>query len=365
MPDNHLYNDALQLLQQLIAVPSFSKEEQETAGIIDRYLQQKGVATQRSLNNIWAVNRHFDAAKPTILLNSHHDTVKPNPGYTRDPFQPEIIDGKLYGLGSNDAGGPLVSLIATFIHFYEQENLTHNLVLATTAEEEISGANGIEQLWSQLPPIAAAIVGEPTLTQLAIAEKGLLVLDCEARGRAGHAAREEGDNALYKAMDAINWFRTYQFPKVSATLGPVKMSVTSIETPNKAHNVVPDTCRFVVDIRVTDSYTHEEVLQIIRENVTVEVNPRSTRLRSSSIAADHPLVKAGTALGRTVYGSPTSSDAALMPVPVLKCGPGDSARSHTADEFIYCKEIEEGIATYIGILTTILNPADHETLAKK
>jgi len=365
MPDNYLYNEALQLLQQLIAVPSFSKEEQETAGIIDRYLQQKGVTTQRSLNNVWAVNRHFDPAKPSILLNSHHDTVKPNPGYTRDPFQPEITDGKLYGLGSNDAGGPLVSLIATFIHFYDQKGLTHNLVLAATAEEEISGINGIEQLWPQLPQIAAAIVGEPTLTQLAIAEKGLLVLDCEAKGRAGHAAREEGDNALYNAMDAINWFRTYQFPKVSATLGPVKMSVTSIETPNKAHNVVPDTCRFVVDIRVTDSYTHEEVLQIIRENVTVEVKPRSTRLRSSFIAADHPLVKAGTALGKTVYGSPTSSDAALMPVPVLKCGPGDSARSHTADEFIYCKEIEEGIATYIGILTTILNPADHETLAKK
>lgn len=365
MPDPVLYHEALQLLQQLIATPSLSKEEHETAGIIGRYLQQKGVLPQRLLNNVWAANKYFDPAKPTILLNSHHDTVKPNPGYTRDPFSPEIIDEKLFGLGSNDAGGALVSLVATFLHFYDQQGLAYNLVLAATAEEEISGANGIEKLWPSLPAIDAAIVGEPTLTQLAIAEKGLLVLDCEAKGRAGHAAREEGENALYKAMEAIAWFRTYAFPKISGTLGPVKMTVTSIETENKAHNVVPDTCKFIVDIRVTDSYTHEEVLATVRENIKVEVKPRSMRLRSSSIAMDHPLVKAGRVLGKTVYGSPTSSDAALMPVPVLKCGPGDSARSHTADEFIYCKEIGEGIDTYTGILTTVLNPVQHETLAKK
>lgn len=355
MQHNALHTEAIGLLKALIAIPSFSKEEDKTAALIYAFLEQKGIAVKRSLNNVWAQNKYYDPARPTILLNSHHDTVRPNAGYTRDPFSPAIEEGKLYGLGSNDAGGALVSLIAAFVHFYDHPSPAYNLVLAATAEEEISGTNGIEKLWAELPAIDCAIVGEPTHTQLAITEKGLLVLDCETTGRAGHAAREEGDNALYKAVDDIAWFRHHQFPKISGTLGPVKMSVTSIDTANKAHNIVPAACNYVVDIRVTDQYTHEEILATITDNVNARVRPRSMRLRSSSIAEEHPLVQAGIALGKTTYGSPTSSDAALMPVPVLKCGPGDSARSHTADEFIYCDEIGEGIGTYINILGTVLN----------
>ncbi len=246
-------------------------------------------------------------------------------------------------------------MIATFCHFYENgKPEVYNIVIAATAEEEISGKNGIESILSSLPKIDLAIVGEPTLTNLAIAEKGLLVLDCAATGKAGHAAREEGENAIYKAMTDISWFQTYQFPKVSEVLGPIKMSVTSICTENKAHNVVPAVCSFVVDIRVTDAYTHEEILETIKQHIQSEVKPRSMRLRSSKIEKDHPLVQAGIKLGKQMYGSPTTSDAALIPAPVLKCGPGDSARSHTADEFIYLKEIEEGIKTYIKILEKVV-----------
>lgn len=349
-----LYNDSITLLQQLIATPSFSKEEDGTAVIIGQFFADKNIPTQRLKNNIWAINKYFDSAKPTILLNSHHDTVKPNPQYTRDPFRPIIEDGKLYGLGSNDAGGALVSLIAAFMHFYDQPDLKYNLMLAATAEEEISGKDGIELLLPELGTIDFAVVGEPTLTNLAIAEKGLLVLDCVSHGKAGHAAREEGENAIYKALKDIEWFRSYQFPEVSPTLGPVKMSVTVINTENKAHNVVPAQCSFIVDVRVTDAYTLEEVLKIIKQHVSCEVKPRSLRMRSSKIDSVHPIVQAGIALGKTMYGSPTTSDQALIPIPSLKCGPGDSARSHTADEFIYLKEIEEGIKTYIQMLKIIL-----------
>jgi acetylornithine deacetylase len=253
------YEDAVQLLKQLIATPSFSKEEQGTAKILGQFMTDNGVAYNQHLNNIWALNKHFDPAKPTIILNSHHDTVKPNPQYTRDPFAPIVEDGKLYGLGSNDAGGCLVSLLAAFLHFYEKEGLPYNIIIAITAEEEISGVNGIESILNVLPKIDLAIVGEPTKTDLAVAEKGLMVLDCVAHGKAGHAARDEGENALYNAMDDINWFRTYRFPKVSEALGPVKMSVTVVQTSNKAHNVVPAECSFVVDIRATDQYTLEEM----------------------------------------------------------------------------------------------------------
>lgn len=349
-----LYQDATGLLQKLIAIPSFSKEEDQAADAIAVFLTERNIPVQRHLNNVWATNKYFSSEKPTILLNSHHDTVKPNPGYTKDPFVPLIEDDKLFGLGSNDAGGSLVSLIAAFLHFYERQDLHYNLILAATAEEEISGANGIESVLPLLPPIDFAIVGEPTQTNLAIAEKGLLVVDCTARGRAGHAAREEGENAIYKAMNDIAWFNGYRFPNISPALGPVKMSVTSINTPNKAHNVVPDTCSFVVDIRVNDLYTHEEILKTIQEQVSCEVIPRSMRIRSSSIAVEHPLVQAGIRLGKTTYGSPTTSDAALIKAPVLKCGPGDSPRSHTADEFIYLQEIEEGIKTYIGMLEAVI-----------
>ncbi len=348
------YDDAVELLKKLIATPSFSKEEDNTAAIIEQFFKTRNIPANRQLNNVWAVNKHFDPAKPTILLNSHHDTVKPNPQYTKDPFNPVVEDGKLYGLGSNDAGGCLVSLIAAFIHFYGKEDLKYNLVLAATAEEEISGVNGIESILPSLPPIAFAIVGEPTQTNLAIAEKGLLVLDCISQGKAGHAAREEGENALYKAMQDIEWFRTYQFPEISATLGTIKMSVTSINTENKAHNMVPAVCSFIVDIRVTDAYTHEEILETVRRHVKSEVQPRSMRLRSSKIDRDHLLVQAGIKLGKKTYGSPTTSDAALIHAPVLKCGPGDSARSHTADEFIYLDEIKQGISTYIKLIEQVV-----------
>mgnify|MGYP000892721902 CR=1 FL=1 len=354
MTENKPYQDAVELLQKLIATPSFSKEEDKTAGIIEQFFSQKDIPSNRLLNNVWCVNKYFDADKPTILLNSHHDTVKPNPQYTKDPFSPSIEESKLYGLGSNDAGGCLVSLIAAFCHFYESDDMKYNIVLAATAEEEISGKNGIESILSSLPAIDFAIVGEPTLTNLAIAEKGLLVLDCTATGKAGHAAREEGENAIYKAMQDISWFQTYQFPKISETLGPIKMSVTSINTENRAHNVVPAVCSFIVDIRVTDAYTHEEILETIKQHVQSEIKPRSMRLRSSKIEKDHPLVLAGIKLGKQTYGSPTTSDGALIPAPVLKCGPGDSARSHTADEFIYLTEIEDGIDTYIKILEQVV-----------
>jgi acetylornithine deacetylase len=348
-----LFDDSIDLLRRLISIPSLSKEEDNTALLIQQFLQDRGVKTHRRNNNVWAYNEHFDSDKPTILLNSHHDTVKPNPGYSRDPFAAEIIDGKLFGLGSNDAGGCLVSLIAVFIHFYKEKNLKYNLCLAATAEEEISGKNGIELILPDLGELEFAIVGEPTLMQLAIAERGLMVLDCVAHGKAGHAAREEGDNAIYKAMKDINWFKTYEFAKKSALFGQVKMSVTIIDAGSQ-HNVVPAVCNFTVDVRVTDAYRNEEVLKIISQNVDCEVNPRSTRLKSSFISLEHPIVKAGIAMGRETYGSPTTSDQALLDIPSLKMGPGDSARSHMADEYIYLSEIEEGIELYIKLLTGIM-----------
>jgi acetylornithine deacetylase len=346
---NTLYQQAVSLLQQLIAVPSFSREEGRTADLIEQFLQEQGVKTHRKLNNIWMWNKYFDASKPTILLNSHHDTVKPNSGYRRDPFDAKIEDGKLYGLGSNDAGGCLVSLISVFLYFYEHDNLKYNFCLATTAEEEISGANGLELIIPELGKLDFGIVGEPTQMQLAIAEKGLMVLDCVTLGKAGHAAREEGENAIYKALTDIEWFRTFRFPKESEVFGPVKMSVTVINAGSQ-HNVVPASCTFTVDVRVTDAYRNEEVLEIIRHHVSCDVTPRSIRLKPSKIDKNHPIVQAGIALGRTTYGSPTTSDQSLLDIPSLKVGPGDSARSHTADEFVYVDEIKEGIELYIKML---------------
>ena len=343
---------AIDLLKRLIATPSFSKEEDKTASIIKDFFRQHSIQAEQRGNNIWGKNKYYDPSKPTILLNSHHDTVRPNQGYTRDPFSPTIADGKLYGLGSNDAGGPLVSMIATFLYFYDRQDLTHNIVLTATAEEEISGVNGIESIWSLLPKIDYAIVGEPTLTDVAIAEKGLLVLDCISHGKAGHAAREEGENAIYNAMKDIEWFRSFQFSRTSSTLGNVKMSVTIIQA-GQAHNQVPPECTFTVDIRVTDAYTLEEVLGIVKENVSCSVTPRSLRLRPSGIREDHPLIKAVKKQGKKLYGSPTTSDRALIPVPSIKMGPGDSARSHSADEFIFLKEIEEGIKSYIQLIENL------------
>lgn len=348
---SRLSDEVIALLKQLIETPSLSREENATADLIQQFLEAKGIKTMRKLSNVWVVNKQFKKENPTILLNSHHDTVKPNSGYTLNPFAALEKDGKLFGLGSNDAGGPLVALLAAFLYFYELPT-TYNLIYAATAEEEISGKNGVECILEELGKIDFAIVGEPTLMQLAIAEKGLMVIDCVAHGRSGHAARDEGENAIYKAMADIQWFKTFRFPKVSETLGPVKMSVTILHAGTQ-HNVVPDKCEFTVDIRITDVYTNEEVLEIIQQHVTCEVKPRSLRLTPSSIAKEHPIVKAGLALGRTTYGSPTTSDQALMRFPSLKLGPGDSARSHTADEFIFINEIKEGIQLYVKMLLQI------------
>lgn len=349
---NTLFQDSLDLLCKLISIPSFSREEENTASAIELFLKEKGIETHRKLNNVWAFNKHYNASKPTILLNSHHDTVKPNAGYTRDPFSADLEDGKLYGLGSNDAGGCLVSLIAAFRYFYDKKGLKYNFCLAATAEEEISGRNGIELIIPELGPLDFAIVGEPTLMDLAVAERGLMVLDCVAHGKAGHAAREEGENAIYKAIKDIEWFRTYEFAKKSALFGPIKMSVTVIEAGSQ-HNVVPAICKFTVDVRVTDAYRNEEVLKIISNHISSDVTPRSTRLKPSSIPLDHPIVKAGIAMGRNTYGSPTTSDQAFLDIDSLKIGPGNSARSHMADEFVYVDEIKEGIELYIKLISEI------------
>lgn len=350
-----LFHDAFDLLQELISIPSFSKEEDGTASAIARFFENKGIAIERIGNNIIAKNNFFDPSLPTLLLNSHHDTVKPNKSYTLDPFTPLEKDGKLFGLGSNDAGGCLVSLIACFLYFHQQADLKYNIILAATAEEEISGTNGIELAIKHLPEISCAIVGEPTKMHLAVAERGLLVIDAIAKGRSGHAARNEGENAIYNAIQDIQWLNNFMFPKQSELLGPVKTTVTVIETENKAHNVVPDACRFVIDVRVNEQYKFEEVLEELQQNLRSEIKPRSLRMRSSMIPLDHPLVKAGVDMGREVYGSPTTSDKALMPFPALKIGPGDSARSHTADEFIYVEEIREGINLYIELVNQLVS----------
>ncbi|MCE7061721.1 M20 family metallo-hydrolase [Dyadobacter sp. CY343] len=349
-----LSSEAIELLKSLIETPSFSKEETNTAQLLEDFFNKKNIPFERLKNNIWAKNLHFDEAKPTILLNSHHDTVKPNKSWTLDPFKAIEEDGKLFGLGSNDAGGCLVSLIATFCYFYDRQDLKYNIIIATTAEEEISGKEGLEIVAPLLPDIAFAIVGEPTEMHLAVAEKGLLVLVCTAKGKSGHAAREEGDNAIYRALKDIEWISGYQFPKVSPSLGPIKMSVTIINAGTQ-HNVVPDSCVFTVDVRVTDQYTLEEIITEIQQNIQSEVVPRSIRLRPSSIPVDHPIVLEGLKLGRNTYGSPTTSDQALLDCPSLKMGPGHSARSHSADEFIYLHEIEEGITQYIQMLEGVVS----------
>ncbi len=348
-----LTKEAIELLQKLISKQSFSGEENETALLIMQWFSDHNIKFESKVHNVWAKNKHFDPSKKTILLNSHHDTVKPNKGYTRDPLLPEIIDGKLYGLGSNDAGGCLVSLLATFTYLYEREDLKYNFVMVASAEEENTGPNSLVSIVPILPEIDFAIVGEPTLMNLAISEKGLMVLNCEAKGTSGHAAHGNADNAIYNAIKDINWFQTYEFPKESETLGKVRMTVTQIEAGSQ-HNVIPSSCKFVVDVRVTDAYTNQEVFDIVAEHVTSEVCPRSQRLNSSSIPKDHEVVQAGIKLGRETYGSPTISDQAILTCPSLKLGPGESLRSHTADEFIYIREIEEGIDLYIKILEQIV-----------
>lgn len=348
-----LQDEAIQLLKELIAIPSFSREENQTADAIQSFLQKKNIPTQRKMNNVWCVNKCYNPALPTILLNSHHDTVNPNAGYTMNPFEAKEEDGKLYGLGSNDAGASLVSLLATFIHFYDATDLKYNLIFAATAEEEVSGSNGIVSIVDELGALSFAIVGEPTQMQLAISQKGLMVLDCECGGIAGHAANDEGSNVIYNVLPDLEWFKMYQFPKVSSTLGPVRMTVTQISAGTQ-HNVIPDVCKLTVDVRTTDAYTNEEVLDIIKSNVKSKVVARSTRLKPAGIAVNHPVVKAGLALGLSTYGSSTLSDSALLSIPALKLGPGDTLRSHAPDEFIYTAEIRNGIQLYITILKTII-----------
>lgn len=344
--------EAIELLKALISIPSFSKEEERTSAVIAQFLQSKGVHVFQDKNNVWARAAHWDVSRPTLLLNSHHDTVRPVQGWVRDPFHPGVEGDLLYGLGSNDAGASLVSLIAVFLHLHNLTTLPVNLILAATAEEEISGANGIASLLPQMGPIDWAIVGEPTGMQMAVAEKGLMVIDAEAKGVAGHAAREEGVNAIYKALDAIQIIRNLEPEHISPLLGKVKMSVTQIEA-GRQHNVVPDSCRFVIDIRTNECYQNEVFYHWLQEKVPVSLTPRSFRLNSSNIPLEHPLVRSGLALGLTPFGSPTLSDQALIPFPSLKIGCGDSARSHTADEYIALSEIREGIKTYIQLICGI------------
>lgn len=359
-----LTQEAIVLLKSLIETPSFSSEEDQTALLIENWFTQNSIPFERENNNVWAFNKHFDKAKPTLLLNSHHDTVKPNQGYTNDPFEAIVKDGKLFGLGSNDAGGCLVSLLATFVHFYCNENLPYNIVMVASAEEESSGKNGLNSVLKHLPELECAIVGEPTLMQLAVAEKGLLVLDVIVKGTASHAAHNNPNNPIYNAIPIIEWFNSYQFEKISEVLGPVKMTVTQISA-GKQHNVVPAECHLVVDIRVNDCYNNQEILDTISpptpeggvKNKTREVivTPRSMHLNASSIPIAHRLVQAGIALGRTTYGSPTLSDQSVLSCQSLKLGPGETLRSHSADEFIFINEIEEGIQLYIKILSDFLD----------
>ena len=348
---NHINNSkiALSLLCRLIAVPSISREEGQTADIIEAFLKEQGCAVFRKGNNVW-VRSFVDERLPVVLLNSHHDTVKSSASWTRDPFSPTIEGGRLYGLGSNDAGASLVSLMMTFLHFEKQKERRFNLIYAATAEEEITGNNGLALIIDDLGAFDLAIVGEPTQMQMAVAEKGLMVLDCQTTGKTGHAARNEGTNAIYLAMEDIEWFRIFKFPHSSPLLGDVKMSVSVINAGYQ-HNIVPDCCKYVVDVRTNERYNNEEALSIIRANMKYSaVNPRSTYINSSSIPIEHPFVQRGLSLGLTAFGSPTTSDQARIPYTSIKIGPGDSARSHTADEYIELVEIERGIEMYIQLL---------------
>lgn len=345
---NTLFEEAIQLLKDLIEIPSFSKEENKTADRIESFLIQKGVEVKREGNNVWAFANEYNPVLPTLWLNSHHDTVKPNSGYTKNPHEAISEDGKLFGLGSNDAGGPLVSLIATFCH-YIKKDLPFNLLLIASAEEEISGVNGISSIISQLPEAELAIVGEPTQMRLAVAEKGLLVIDAKIHGKAGHAAREEGINAIYLALEDLDEIRNFQFMKSSPFLGRTKVTATVIKA-GQQHNVVPDLCEYTLDVRVTDAYSLQEAFEELKSNLKAELTPRSMRLQSSHLPAGHLMNQVASRLELEKFGSPTLSDQALIPWPSVKIGPGDSARSHTADEFIYLQEIQKGIEGYISII---------------
>jgi acetylornithine deacetylase len=354
MTIENLTKKAIDLLKSLIETPSFSSEEEQTAVLIEAWFHEFQIPFQRTKNNVWATNKYFDESKPTLLLNSHHDTVKPNSAYTNNPFKAIVKEGKLYGLGSNDAGGCLVSLIATFTHFYHQENLKYNLVIVASAEEESSGANGLNSMLPIIPHIDVAIVGEPTLMDLAVAEKGLVVFDAVVDGTPSHAAHPNNNNSIYNTIDVLQWFKDFKFEKPSEALGDVKMTVTQINAGSQ-HNVVPAHVDLVIDVRVNDAYSNQEIAAILQEkSPCTKITPRSLRLNSSSIDTNHELVKAGIALGRKTYGSPTLSDQACLTCQSLKLGPGDSTRSHSANEFIYVAEIEEGIKIYVELLNRVI-----------
>lgn len=349
MVNEKMTERAVELLCRLIEVPRVSREETAAADLLQEYMTTElGLEMQRSGNNLWSVAPSFDAEKQTLLLNAHIDTVKPVAGWQRDPFKATREGNRIYGLGSNDDGASLVSLLHVFAALREEKS-RYNLVFLASAEEEVSGKGGIESVLPLLPKIDFALVGEPTGMQPAIAEKGLMVLDVTAHGKAGHAAREEGDNAIYRAMDDMQWFRNYKWEKVSPLLGPVKMTVTIVNAGTQ-HNVVPDTCTFTVDIRSNECYTNREIFDEIAKNVKSEVKARSFRLGSSSIDVNHPLVQRIIALGGKPFGSPTLSDQALMPFPSLKMGPGQSSRSHSADEFVEIDEIKQAIEVYMGLM---------------
>lgn len=347
---------AIELLDSLISTPSISRSEEGTADVLVQWLEEQGIDAKRTHNNVWAITSDYDPSLPTLMLNSHHDTVRPSPSYSFDPYNPVHRDGRIYGLGSNDAGASVVSLASVFCVLRDQP-LPFNLLLALTAEEEVSGENGMRAFLPEMSrqgiKIDMAIVGEPTSLQPAVAERGLVVIDCTAKGITGHAARNEGVNALYKALDDIAILRDLRFPKESVTLGPVKISVTQIQA-GRQHNVVPEICTFVVDVRTTDAYTNEQTVELIRNAIVSDARPRSTRIRASVIDSAHPLVAAAVAMGRTPFVSPTTSDMALMPdFPTLKIGPGESSRSHTADEYILTSEISEGIDFYRGLISKV------------
>jgi acetylornithine deacetylase len=340
--------EPIELLKSLIRIPSNSREEKDAADLLQEEMTARGLLIKRQGNNLWALSHTFLPNRPTLLLNAHIDTVRPASGWMRNPYEPTIEGTRLYGLGSNDCGGGLVSLLEVFC-LLEKRQQSYNLIFLASAEEEVSGKNGISSVLNLLPPIDIAIVGEPTSLQPAIAERGLMVLDCTAQGKAGHAARNEGINAIYRAIDDIQWIRSYQFPKESDLLGPVKMTTTIIHA-GTLHNCIPDSCTFTVDIRVNECYTNQEILDFIIDHLQSDVKARSTRLSSSSIPLSHPLIQKIISLGLKPFGSPTLSDQALMPFPSLKLGPGDSARSHTADEYIDIEDISCAIQLYMTLL---------------
>ena len=348
MTQEQYVSDAVELLKKLIATPSVSRNEKDAADIMEQTIRSYGFEPQREANNLWIIDPHYDESRPTLLLNAHIDTVKPVASWSRDPFSPDVEDGVLYGLGSNDCGGGLCSLLQIFRMLTEKPQ-SYNLIYLASAEEEVSGKDGITRALPLLPHIDLAIVGEPTGMNPAVAEKGLMVLDVIAHGKSGHAARNEGVNAIYEALDDMRWIRDYKFEKVSEFLGPTKMTLTVVNAGTQ-HNVIPDKCTMLVDIRTNEFYDNEEVYELIRQHLKSEVKAHSFRLKSSRIDPEHPLIRKCVTMGMKPFGSPTLSDQALMHFPSFKLGPGESSRSHSANEFIRISEIRDAIAKYETLL---------------